>query len=238
VPGGQATAEAIYSDFAKQIGNGPAPQAGNGICQSGCPGLSEDDYLNLLVQPRVLQDNVTEKLAASIITAPEQIHAQHILTDTEAGAKAIIQMLDKGADFTKTANTQSKEQLDNVKNGGKANGGDLGWFAQKGSNYDQTFVDGAFAVPTGKYSTTPVKTSFGYHVIKVLERDPHRALTETDLSTAKSTAYTNWFNSMKQASAITTKLPPSAPVATQPPAQEPTQPPADVQPSATIEPNH
>src|SRR5204863_9130427 len=130
-----------------------------------------------------------------------------------------IDMLNKGADFTQTANTQSKEQLDNIKNGGKPNGGDLGWFPQSGSNYDQTFVDAAFKVQAGKYTTEPVKTSFGYHVIKVLERDPHRLLTESEISAMKSKKYQDWFTAAKQSSSITTKLPPATPVPTQPPAQ-------------------
>jgi parvulin-like peptidyl-prolyl isomerase len=232
VPGGQATAEAIYSNFTKEIGNGPDPKAGSNICISGCPSLSEDDYLNLIVEPRVLQDKVTEKLVGKPVTNTEEIHAQHILTDTEAGALKIIDMLNKGADFTQTANTQSKEQLDNVKNGGKATGGDLGWFAKTGSNYDQTFVDGAFQVATGKYSTTPVHTSFGYHIIKVLERDPHHPLTDTEISTAKTKAYQDWFTKVKGASSITSKLPVPTPLPTQPPAQEPTQPPVNLTPTA------
>ncbi len=90
----------------------------------------------------------------------EEVHARHILVPTEDEAKKIIAQLDKGADFATLAKQQSKDP-------GAQNGGDLGWF-KKGDMVPE-FATAAFALQPGKYTETPVKTQFGYHVIKVEE---------------------------------------------------------------------
>lgn len=203
VPGAQQTAESVYVRYAKAIGDSPVPRAGSDqICAQGCPQLSESDYLSLVIEPRYRKDKATEKLAATgLITTTEQIHAQHILTDTEEGAKKLHDMLDKGADFTQLANTQSSEQISNLKNGGTVNGGDLGWFPKENSGLVQEFADAAFTVPAGKYGQ-PVHTQFGWHIIKVIERDPHRPLSQTQIDSNRTKLYDEWFAKVKAASTI------------------------------------
>jgi hypothetical protein len=212
VPGGEKTAEARYKTTMENI-DGPTSQ--------GLPDISEDDYLTLIIEPQFLQEKVTDQLATSIITAPEQIHAQHILTTTQEGAQKIIQMLDQGADFTKLANEQSKEQLDNIAQGRSPNGGDLGWFPKEGSNFVKEFVEGAWPVQAGQYTKTPVQTTFGYHVIKVIEREANRALAESEVETAKTQKYQDWFTAAKQKSQISPAPTPTPVPATQPPIVNP-----------------
>ena len=253
VAGAQQTAEATYSQVIAGLSRGTNPVAGDPLCAYGCPGITEDDYLNLIIMPNLLKEDVTDKLASTVPTQTEEIHAQHILTDTEAGATKIIQMLDAGADFTKLANEQSSEQIS--RSADQKNGGDLGWFPFTGSNYEQDFVAGAWPVPAGQYTKTPVHSSFGYHVIKVLERDPHRALSDTEISTAKANVYQNWLNAALAAASITPSSaapPPATPVPIYPtaaPAQNtpagtpaggtpaPAGTPAGATPSATTKPN-
>lgn len=233
VPGGQQTAEATYKRQLEVIDNSPAPSRNEPACAQGCPDLSEQDYLTLIVEPRYLQEKVTEKVATDVLTETEQIRAQHILTTSREAAVKVIEMLDKGADFSKTANEQSKEQIDNVASGRPANGGDLGWFPREGSNYVTEFVEGAWPVPAGQYTKQPVQSTFGWHVIKVLERDPKRALTESEITTAKTNAYQKWFDG-KKAVATLNPAPPSTPVPpTQPPIVEPTSPPVETTPTET-----
>jgi parvulin-like peptidyl-prolyl isomerase len=235
VPGAQQTAEARYGTYMEAIDRGTAPRAGDPICVFGCPDLSEQDFLTLIIEPGVLQEKVTDHFATQIVTQVEQIHAQHILTDTEEGAKKIIEMLDAGADFSQMANTQSSEQISNVQRGLTPNGGDLGWFPREGSSFVKEFVEGAWPVQAGQYTKTPVKTSFGYHVIKVLERDPNRMLTDDELESQKSQRYQDWFSAAKSAwqgeGKITTKLPPAPVIPTQPVITEPTQAPAQQSPT-------
>ncbi len=234
VPGAQQTAEATYSRLIRAWSNGPSAVGSDPVCQFGCPGISEDDYLTLVIEPQVRHDLVVEKLAATqLVTEVEQIHAQHILTDTEEGAKKIIQMLDQGADFTQLANTQSSEQIQNQKQGLTPNGGDLGWFPNSDlSGLVPEFYQAAFKVETGKYSREPVKTQYGWHVIKVLERDPKRPLTQSQIEQQKNKLYDDWFQKSKQSAVIRSSVPTPTPISTQPPIIEPTLPPA-TQPAVT-----
>ncbi|MBK1679855.1 peptidylprolyl isomerase [Rhodocyclus tenuis] len=81
---------------------------------------------------------------------------RHILVEKEDDAKAIIAKLKGGAKFEDLAK-QSKDP------GSKDNGGDLGWGSP--ANYVKPFADALTKLQKGKFSETPVKTEFGYHVI-------------------------------------------------------------------------
>ena len=86
-----------------------------------------------------------------------EVHARHILVDSEDEAKAIIADLDKGGDFGKIADEKSKDK------GG--NGGDLGWFTK--DKMVPEFSTAAFKLAKGEYTKAPVKSQFGWHVIQV-----------------------------------------------------------------------
>ncbi|MCM2293521.1 peptidylprolyl isomerase [Allorhizobium sp. BGMRC 0089] len=88
----------------------------------------------------------------------KEVHARHILVKTEAEAKAIIKELDAGKDFATLAKEHSTDPS-------KSDGGDLGYFT-KGRMVPE-FEKAAFALKPGTYTETPVKTQFGYHIIKV-----------------------------------------------------------------------
>ena len=91
-----------------------------------------------------------------------EIHALHILVPTEDEAKKVEERLKAGEDFGKLADELSKDP------GSK--GGDLGWFTQ--DRMVPEFAQAAFKLEPGKVSD-PVKTQFGWHVIKVLEKRQH-----------------------------------------------------------------
>jgi peptidyl-prolyl cis-trans isomerase C len=86
-----------------------------------------------------------------------QVRASHILVKTEDDANRILKRLSDGEEFQKVARRFSSCPS------GK-NGGDLGWFG-KGQMVPE-FEDAAFAADAGKV-VGPVKTQFGYHVIRV-----------------------------------------------------------------------
>jgi peptidyl-prolyl cis-trans isomerase C len=88
----------------------------------------------------------------------KEYKVRHILVDNEADAKDIIVQLQKGEKFEKLAE-RSKDT------GSKINGGDLDWNAP--ANFVKPFADAMVALPKGKYTTTPVQTQFGWHVIEV-----------------------------------------------------------------------
>ncbi len=101
-----------------------------------------------------------DKMVAGM-ASNEEVHARHILLKTEDDAKAVIKELAKGADFAELAKKKSTGPSG-------PNGGDLGFFG-KGQMVPE-FEKAAFAMAKGAVSTDPVKTQFGYHVIKVEER--------------------------------------------------------------------
>lgn len=116
----------------------------------------------------------------------------------EAQALALIieikKKLDAGEDFAALAEQYSDDP------GSKAQGGDLGWFA-RGSGLVQEFEDAAFKLQPGQVSD-PVKTQFGYHLIKVLERDPARELDPYMIQQNKYTAYNTWLTNLRNTAQI------------------------------------
>jgi peptidyl-prolyl cis-trans isomerase C len=88
-----------------------------------------------------------------------EIHARHILLPTEDEAKAALARIKNGEDFAKVATELSKDP------GGE--GGDLGWFTK--DKMVPEFADAAFKMEPGQVSE-PVKSQFGWHVIKVEEK--------------------------------------------------------------------
>lgn len=93
-------------------------------------------------------------------TPPQrEIDASHILLKTEDEAKAVIEQLKGGADFATLAKEKS------IDPSAKGNSGDLGWFTQ--DVMVKEFGDAAFAMKKGEVSTAPVKSQFGFHVIKL-----------------------------------------------------------------------
>ena len=90
-----------------------------------------------------------------------QVKASHILVDTEEEALKVIERINKGEDFAELAKELSTDT------GSGANGGDLDYF-----NYAQMvkpFSEAAFALETGEVSQ-PVKSDFGYHIIKLTDK--------------------------------------------------------------------
>jgi len=88
----------------------------------------------------------------------KEYHARHILVENEDEAKAIITKLKGGAKFEDLAK-QSKDP------GSAANGGDLDWASP--ASFVKPFSDAMVSLQKGQYTETPVKTQFGYHVIKL-----------------------------------------------------------------------
>ena len=103
--------------------------------------------------------------ASKQITSEQEVHARHILVPTEEEAKKIEDQLKKGADFAELAKKESKDP-------GASDGGDLGFFTK--DQMVPEFSKVAFELEPGKISD-PVKTQFGWHIIKVEEKRNRKA---------------------------------------------------------------
>lgn len=116
------------------------------------------------ISPKVTDEMLKARYDKEVAARPpaEEIRARHILVKTEEEAKEIIAKLDGGADFEALAKEKSSDP------GSGANGGDLGFFS-KGQMVPE-FEAAAFALEPGAYTKTPVKSDFGFHVIKLEEK--------------------------------------------------------------------
>jgi peptidyl-prolyl cis-trans isomerase C len=115
---------------------------------TGKAALSED------AERQVYNDAVKQ------MPSEEEVHARHILVPTEDEAKAILAQLKAGADFATLAKEKSKDP-------GGADGGDLGYFTKQ--QMVPEFAAVAFKLDKGQISD-PVKTQFGWHIIKVEDK--------------------------------------------------------------------
>lgn len=96
----------------------------------------------------------------------EQVKASHILVEDEATAKKVKEELENGKDFAELAKEYSTDSSNS------ANGGDLGYFG-KGEMAEE-FEKAAFALEVDAISE-PVKTEFGYHIIKLIDKKAAKA---------------------------------------------------------------
>ncbi|MCB8816767.1 peptidylprolyl isomerase [Desulfosporosinus shakirovi] len=171
-------------------------------------GMTEPELRNFLaVYEKVTSDNKVSdddiknfyEQNISYYSQPESVKARHILVKTEDEAKAIIAQLSTGVNFEQLAKEKSIEP------GANESGGDLGTFT-KGKMVPE-FETAAFAQEVGTFSTAPVKTEFGYHVIKV---EAHTQASSPDfakvkdqvgqdaLNQAKDTKFQTYFDDLRK----------------------------------------
>ena len=116
-------------------------------------------YLQDFIKTHPVSEEQIKKEYDNIVKAlgNKEYKARHVLVEKEDEAKAVIEKLKKGEKMEDLAKAQSKDP------GSKDKGGDLGWAPP--ANYVKPFADALTGLQKGKYTETPVKTDFGYHVI-------------------------------------------------------------------------
>ncbi|MBI2939111.1 MAG: peptidylprolyl isomerase [Chloroflexi bacterium] len=154
------------------------------IARSG-QALTEEQVRELVLEPRVLRKKLEETIGADVAPSAEQVHARHILVEDEQQARDARQRIEGGEDFVKLAQELSKDS------GSKEKGGDLGWFGR--GQMVTEFEEAAFGGTPGRV-LEPVKTSFGYHLIEVIERDANRPLGDEQLAQARLKRFNDWLN--------------------------------------------
>ena len=91
----------------------------------------------------------------------KEYHVEHILVEKEADAKAIIAQLKAGSNFEEIAKAKSKDP------GSAPSGGDLGWVTEK--SLVPEFSKAMVQLKPGQVTDKPVKSQFGWHVIKMVD---------------------------------------------------------------------
>jgi foldase protein PrsA len=166
---------------------------------------------------------VTEKEAEDYFNANKedliQIKASHILASAKASeatpeqmaqaeekAKGWIKQLEAGADFVQLAKKESEEP------GADTSGGSLGgYFSKLDSNFVPEFTEGAFEIKEGAFSQSPVKTEFGYHVIKIEGRKETFEELKTDIlerltAEKKNEKFNDFYSDLMKKATIENKL--------------------------------
>lgn len=121
-----------------------------------------NSYVNDYLRANPISDEAVtrEYNALTAQLGNTEYRVRHILVDSEDQAKEIITKLNQGEKF-ETLAQQSKDP------GSKEKGGELGWAIP--SNFVQPFADAIQKLQVGKMTDTPVKSDFGWHVIKLEE---------------------------------------------------------------------
>ncbi|MBX9459044.1 MAG: peptidylprolyl isomerase [Rhizobium sp.] len=120
-------------------------------------------YFKKHVVDTITDADVKARYDAEIAKLPpvEEVRARHILVKTEDEAKTVLKELGEGKDFAELAKIKSTDP-------NKSDGGDLGYF-KKGMMVPE-FEKAAFEMNKGDVSKAPIKTQFGFHVIKVEDK--------------------------------------------------------------------
>ncbi len=149
--------------------------------------MTREDFAETL-HSELLSITLADHIAAALPKEVEQIHAQHILVGSETQAQEVLAKLQQGANFGELAREYSQDQ------GSAPHGGDLGFFPR--GLMSPEFEDAAFALDAGQVSGV-VRSPFGFHIIKVLERDPARPMSPEMWQSMKQQAVMDWIQARR-----------------------------------------
>jgi parvulin-like peptidyl-prolyl isomerase len=166
-------------------------------------GMSEAEFEEV-VRLSLLRDKMEELVGQDVATSELQIHARHILVETREEAEAVLERLNQGEDFAALAQELSQDSAT------AEVGGDLGWFPR--GKMIPEFDEVAFSLAPGEVSGV-VESTYGFHIIKVDERDENRELDAADLQAKRSQAFQDWLTDLEANATIerywsTDKVPP------------------------------
>lgn len=130
-----------------------------------------------------------DKIIAEVPSTAEQVHVQQILLYNQDTAQSFLSQLNSGTDFDELA--QRADPLTR---------GDLGW-VPRGYLLDQKIEDAAFSLQVGAHSDV-ITTNVGFHILRVLEKDPNRPLAPDALLALQDLALKKWIDDQRQQAKI------------------------------------
>jgi peptidyl-prolyl cis-trans isomerase C len=130
-----------------------------------------------------------DKILAEVPSTAEQVHVQQILLYNQDTAQSFWNQLNGGADFDELA-----WRADPL------TGGDLGWIP-RGYLLEPTIEEAAFALGVGGYSDV-IPTAVGFHIVRILERDPDRPLSPDAYLSLQELALKNWIKEQRQQAGV------------------------------------
>ncbi len=146
-------------------------------------GYTEQDFRSAM-QREAEAAWMRDKIISSVPSTAEQVHVQQILLYNQDTAQNFLDQLNSGADFNDLA-----FKADPVTRG------DLGW-VPRGYLLDPKIEAAAFSLNVGEHSDV-ITTAVGFHIIRVLEKDPNRALSPDALLALQDTALKQWIEQQR-----------------------------------------
>lgn len=140
------------------------------------------------VRAQLIGMAMTERIVEAVPETAEHIRARHILVDTLQEAERIHAQLETGADFAALAKAHSQDEST------RKSGGDLGFFP-RGILMAPEVEEAAFALQPGEFSDV-IESSLGYHIVKVVERDPDRPIGPENLRIMQDQAIQEWIEGL------------------------------------------
>jgi parvulin-like peptidyl-prolyl isomerase len=132
---------------------------------------------------QLLREKLTEALEFDLETSKNEVWARHILVEEEELALEILSRIEEGESFFDLAAEFSMDESN------KNQGGDLGWFDE--NTMVPEFTEAAFNLEKEGEISSPVKTTFGYHIIQLIGKRKTQ-LTDQQLSQLKAQAFSEW----------------------------------------------
>lgn len=188
-----------YNAYKKQYGS----SFSSVLSQSGMTAsqLREQIRSNLLLKEAV-KDNTTvtdAQLKKQFKSYEPKVTVSHILVSKKSTAENVIKQLKAGKSFASLAKKYSTDSQT------KKKGGKLDAFDNTDTSLDSSFKKAAFKLKTGQYTTTPVKTSYGYHVIK-MDNNPGKGTYKQHEKELKAQIYDNRMNDSSTLKSVVSKV--------------------------------
>jgi parvulin-like peptidyl-prolyl isomerase len=155
-------------------------------------GQTRDDFKEMLRQS-MLSQRVMEVVTGDVPEVAEQIHARHIVVESEEMVQQVLASLREGADFAALVREHSMDVAT------KENGGDLGWFPR--GLVAPELENAAFALQPGEYSEG-ILLGDGYHIVQVVERDLEHPLTPEMQLHLQQARFGQWLEEQRAAATI------------------------------------
>lgn len=162
--------------------------------------LSQNDYTTTSFR-RMIKINLLSKIALKAQIKPTNkqlkkewktyspsVTVQHILTTDKNTANTVIQKLNNGTSFASLAQKYS------VDSSSSSNGGKISAFNKDNKQLDSSFKEAAYKLKNGEYTTTPVKTTNGYEIIKMIKH-PSKGSFEENKQNLINNLYDKWATS-------------------------------------------
>jgi peptidyl-prolyl cis-trans isomerase C len=130
-----------------------------------------------------------DKILAEVPSTAEQVHVKQILLYNQDTAQSFLIQLNGGADFDELASRANPLTR-----------GDLGW-VPRGYLLEPKIEEAAFSLTVGAYSEV-IATDVGFHIVKVLERDPQRPLSPDAYLSLQELALKTWVDTQRQQAEI------------------------------------